>query len=142
MVAVAPLLRSFQLYMEKAAQPAAPRKWRTLKNPAMSAAAVNLLTVFSELGFQDKAKAQHALQCGLASLNMPQPVTIDGDWITRTDDALRTLRQCTPKDRSLVVEAMLVAALSDERISEQEGEILRAFCGLLECPLPLVLRNH
>jgi len=136
------LLRSFQLYMEKAAQPGAPRKWRTLKNPAMSAAAANLLTVFTELGFKDKAKAEHALKCGLASLDMPQPAILNDDWITRTDDALQTLRQCTPIDRGLVVEAMLIAAQSDERISAQESEILRAFCGLLECPLPLVLQNQ
>ena len=108
----------------------------------MSAAAANLLTVFTELGFKDTAKAEHALKCGLASLDMPQPSILNGDWITRTDDALQTLRQCTPKDRGLVVEAMLIAAQSDERISEQESEILRAFCGLLECPLPPLLLNH
>ena len=137
------LLRVFDNYINTARAPAQRRRWLSLDDPKMQQAAAELLQVFALLGHDDDASAQDALETGLAhlgaTLTQPSPAK---DWAASCDAALATLLHCTPKDRQIVVRALISTTLHDGRISLAESELLRAFCGILECPLPPLLAAH
>lgn len=61
--------------------------------------------------------------CGLGQLN----------------DALRQLAQVAPKHQRRLVDACAAAISADGRVNVEEGELLRAVCDVLDCPLPPLL---
>lgn len=129
------LLRVLRNYIRHVANPGKPRKWKALRDPAMSSAAAALLTAFSENTNSNPAKdnqnpAAHGEQSAAASSTA---------WFQAIDSALLQLEDCLPHDRERVVAALMNAALDDGHISQPESELLRAICTILECPLPPVL---
>jgi hypothetical protein len=47
-----------------------------------------------------------------------------------------------PRDREAIIRALIAAALHDNHVSVAESELLRAFCAVLDCPLPPLLAAH
>jgi len=133
------LLRVFRSYMRHAANPGKPRKWKSLRDPAMQTAAAELLAVFTENGQSNPAAAHRALQRGVKILGVHPPAVRMGGWIDAADAALLELEDCIPADRQRVITALMEAALDDGSISQPESELLRGICAILECPLPPVI---
>ena len=110
----------------------------------MQNAAADLLYVFAEETAAGNADTTIILQRAFATLDipvkMPRPVRGNaGDWVKQADAALLQLRDCTPRARQKLIQALMGIALHDGHISHPESELLRAFCALLDCPLPPVL---
>ena len=138
------LLRIYQHYIQLAANPATRRKWQTLQDDSMQAAAVKLLHVFAR---QTGTSADVVDALVQSELNLSVAVTgtvaetdaAAGNWVEQTDSALARLQNCTPPGRQKLIRALIAAALHDGRISQAESELLRAICAILECPLPPIL---
>ena len=134
------LLRNFQGYMRNAAEPGIRQRWKNLSAPHMIAAAATLLAIFARHGNADTEAADKALRLGLHTLGQPaaEPVAA-ADWIKTADTALNSLKHCTPNGRQQVLRALLVTAMADGEIRQREAELLRAFCMMLDIPLPPIL---
>jgi Zn-dependent protease with chaperone function len=55
------------------------------------------------------------------------------------DTALRELAQTAPKLRARLVDACAACICADASVSLEEGELLRAVCDMLNCPMPPLL---
>ncbi|MDP6436679.1 MAG: M48 family metallopeptidase [Gammaproteobacteria bacterium] len=134
------LLRMIGGYLARAGHPATGHRWRQLSNPRMRAAAAALLNIYARRGHRDEATAAAAYSAGAGLLGVEAGLPdAPADWVRAADTALDELRNCVPKDRQTIIEALLAAALLDGQISRAESELLRAVCALLECPMPPVL---
>jgi hypothetical protein len=137
------LLRIYQNYIRAAQQPAARVRWRNLDDPEVQKAAVTLLRIYAELGHHDSAVAAAAMEAGLLRLGLAaEAQPLPEHWALEADAALESLRCCIPKDREIVIKSLIAAALHDQHISAAESELLRAFCAVLECPMPPILAAH
>jgi len=59
--------------------------------------------------------------------------------LSKVGEALDKLRLVTPKLKRQVVEARAACVIADREITIREGEILRAVCDSLDCPVPPLL---
>ena len=59
--------------------------------------------------------------------------------LKRLDKALSRLAALKPRFRKGLVEACAEAIIHDRRIRPVEGELLRAVCDALDCPMPPLL---
>ena len=55
------------------------------------------------------------------------------------DTALDSLRALQAPAKQLVIEGLVRCIAHDNWLAPEEAELLRAICGVLECPLPPVL---
>lgn len=60
----------------------------------------------------------------------------------KLDEALQTLRQTAPKLRARLVDATAACICSDSAVTIEEGELLRAVCDMLDCPMPPLLAGQ
>jgi Zn-dependent protease with chaperone function/tellurite resistance protein len=134
------LLRIFQGYMQASAAPAAGQRWRNLGERKMISAATLLLKIFTSQTNLDEAAATQALNRGMMELgSSPTEIELPENWVATADQILDKLRSCTPRARQKIVKALVAAALHDGQITQAESELLRAFCMMLDCPLPPIL---
>jgi Zn-dependent protease with chaperone function len=59
--------------------------------------------------------------------------------VSALDTALRELAQTAPKLRARLVDACAACICADASVSLEEGELLRAVCDMLDCPMPPLL---
>jgi Zn-dependent protease with chaperone function len=137
------LLRIFTGYVNAARRPAANR-WKNLANRKMTAATVLLLQIFAAKTNSDDERAAAAFDAGLKELGELRIAyrTLQGDWGNAADNALLTLADCTPRGREKIVRALLATALHDKRLGRREGELMRAFCMMLGCPVPPLIYEN
>jgi hypothetical protein len=69
----------------------------------------------------------------------PAQIDLPENWVATADQTLDKLRSCTPRARQKIVKALMASALHDGHITQAESELLRAFCMMLDCPLPPIL---
>ena len=62
--------------------------------------------------------------------------------VGQLDEALRELRQTAPKLRARLVDACAACICADLAVSVEEGELLRAICDMLNCPMPPLLAGQ
>ena len=62
--------------------------------------------------------------------------------VGQLDEALRELRHGTPKLRARLVDACAACICADRTVSVEEGELLRAVCDMLNCPMPPLLAGQ
>ncbi|MGY6587391.1 MAG: M48 family metallopeptidase [Wenzhouxiangella sp.] len=69
----------------------------------------------------------------------PAPLeAIPADWPARLDKALAGLDKLRPGDKERLLKAMVAVVQFDDQVITAELELLRAICGLLHIPLPVV----
>jgi hypothetical protein len=56
--------------------------------------------------------------------------------IDSLDDALEKLARVAPKERARLVDACAACICADADINVAEGELLRAICDIIDCPMP------
>jgi hypothetical protein len=62
--------------------------------------------------------------------------------LEKLDQALRQLAQAAPKVRARLVDACAGCISADGKVSVGEGELLRAICDMLDCPMPPLLAGQ
>jgi hypothetical protein len=62
--------------------------------------------------------------------------------VGKLDEALRDLSQSAPKLRARLVDASAACICADQSVSVEEGELLRAVCDMLDCPMPPLLAGQ
>ncbi|WP_395787457.1 M48 family metallopeptidase [Aquimonas sp.] len=121
--------------------PSARARARLLKLNDCADAAADLLAVLAWYGHDSEATARRAYLSALHAA-LPQqarPYMTPANWQHRLDQALPKLDRIDPAGKRLLLEAMVVAITHDQRVSLEEGELLRTVCAYLRCPLPPVL---
>jgi Zn-dependent protease with chaperone function len=103
-------------------------------------AALAVMAVLARHGHDDPASAQAAFAAGLEQMpgesRGPFPET--ADWVATLDAALPRLDRLKPSAKETFVRALATVALHDRRVRPAELELLRAVCGLIHVPLPLL----
>jgi len=100
-----------------------------------------LQAVFSTLaahGTGDESQARRAFEMGMQHLlprHRPSYQPIPG-WPGALDRALKCLDQLLPAAKEQLVEALVKTIALDQRLTLEEGELLRAICAAIHCPLP------
>jgi len=100
-----------------------------------------VFAVLARHGARDDEQARRAYEAGIAPLlprERPAWNVIE-DWVPVFDAALDSLRALQPVAKQLLVEGLVRTIAHDNWLEPEEAELLRAICGVLECPLPPVL---
>ncbi len=114
------------------------RRARAVRLDAATAEVQILFATLAVHGHAGEAAAQEAFQRGIARLGLRQPLRYRNQpgWAAGLDRALRCLDGLAPADKARLVEALGATVVHDGRVTVAEGELLRATCAVLHCPLP------
>ena len=107
----------------------------------MRDAALTLLAAVSAAGNDDPAAAQHAFATAAAHL-MPGasvPFTPPPEAWRALDAGWDALNSLDPRNKQVLVEALVIAVSDDGVLRPAEAELLRTACAMLRCPLPPLL---
>jgi Zn-dependent protease with chaperone function len=113
----------------------------TLKLVQAQDALGQLLAVLAHAGHSEESEARRAWTQGMHralpghSTRFP---TLQ-NWSLVLDTALPRLDRLDPLSKELLLESMLVTIRHDGVITIEEGDLLRAVCSVLHCPLPPLL---
>jgi Zn-dependent protease with chaperone function len=89
---------------------------------------------------QDNADGAYAAAAERAPVDNLEPVLArDQLQLKDLDQSLSRLAALKPRFRKGLVEACAAAIVHDQRIRPAEGELLRAVCDALDCPMPPLL---
>ena len=100
-----------------------------------------LFVTLAQLGAHDDQSARIAYEAGMSSLfpmRRPQYQHMN-DWPERLSAALPRLESLHPFAKKAVIEALVKAIVSDDVMTVEESELLRAVCALMHCPLPMLV---
>jgi hypothetical protein len=61
------------------------------------------------------------------------------EWQGKLSAALPRLVQMHPFAKKAVIEGLVKTVANDEMLMDEEAELLRPVCALLQCPLPVML---
>jgi Zn-dependent protease with chaperone function len=100
-----------------------------------------LFVTLAQLGAHDDQSARVAYEAGMSSLfpmRRPEYSHLP-DWPERLSAALPRLESLHPFAKKAVIEALVKAIASDDVMTVEESELLRAVCALMHCPLPVLV---
>lgn len=100
--------------------------------------------LLSTLAYASQHDDDAAFQAGVKYLS-EVPVELlprEACSVGQLDAALRELRQAAPKLRARLVDATAACICADMDVSVEEGELLRAICDMLNCPMPPLLAGQ
>jgi Zn-dependent protease with chaperone function len=101
-------------------------------------------TLLSTLAYASQHDDEVAFQAGVKHLS-EVPVELlprETCGVGELDAALRELRHAAPKLRARLVDACSACICADQSVSVEEGELLRAICDMLNCPMPPLLAGQ
>lgn len=133
--------------IERTRRPGRPagRGRRKLNHARQREALRVLFAALAVFGHDNANEARSSWAAGLARLDpqlaadLPEELPVrpgEDGWQARVDQALDVLLPLKPLARRRIVEALGVTAMHDGWLSVAESELLRAVCGVLDCPLP------
>jgi Zn-dependent protease with chaperone function len=100
-----------------------------------------LFVTLAQLGAHDDNSARMAYEAGMSSvfpMRRP-PYQHLYEWPKRLSDALPRLEDLHPFAKKAVIEGLVKTIVSDDLMTVEEAELLRAVCALMHCPLPLLV---
>jgi Zn-dependent protease with chaperone function len=118
---------------------AAPHGDATLFGEAASVRA--LLAILAYHGTDDPKSASAAYSAGL-SIALPGVDAAAAHvekWPRALGDALRRLSDLQPLEKKRLIDGLSRCVSHDDKLSIEEGELLRTVCAVLNCPLPPIL---
>ena len=135
--------RLFNRQVIEALDPSRHRASGRRKLHALRSEVGDLLAVLARHGHEDAGAAQRAFVAAMAGLFQGEAARYapPADWVGALDRALPALDALDLTGKQLLIEAVVVAASHDGRISVAESELLRTVCGLLHLPLPPMLEG-
>lgn len=102
--------------------------------------ATDLMAILASYGHaEDPAGAQGAFAAGMSELEgqVPAMPPVAG-WAGRIDKLLSRLDTLRPASKHALVVALLRCAAHDEKVVDDELDLLRVICAVLHVPLPLM----
>ena len=130
-------------HLEQAISPAVDQKGNRVSKKMARDAAVNLIRIIADQGHDTDAERNAAFTVG---------TRIFGDWagnpeiqissdqtVEKLNEALNTLSCINAAGRQSLIEAVIETVAHDGELTVMEGELLRAVCASLDCPLPPLL---
>jgi Zn-dependent protease with chaperone function len=132
------LTRLVGSYLLDAAAPGARSRSGRAAVRAVEDAALTLLAVVAAAGNPDPAQAQRAFEAAVARLlpGRTVPYVPPGDAWQALDAGWEPLNSLNPRNKQVLVEALVAAVSADGVLTAEEAELLRTACALLRCPLP------
>ena len=133
------LAKLLETLLSDAMAPAAPHGTLTLEDVVSELGL--LFAVFAQIGAPDERAAREAYEVGMAVV-LPRerpayaPVS---EWQGQLSAALPRLMQMHPFAKKAVIEGLVKTVANDELLTDEEAELLRTVCALLQCPLPVML---
>lgn len=96
-----------------------------------------LLSALALVAGEDDGVREQALRAGLRQLDDYRgPDTLHRESFVQLNDALDRLVAAAPRVKRQVVDACSHTVLADDKVTLDEGELLRAVAATLNCPLP------
>ena len=103
-----------------------------------------LFAILAAQGAGEDSLARRAYEAGIAVVlkeNQP-PYREVADWPRELGDALARLATLRPIAKKVLIEGLVRCIAHDQKLSLEEGELLRTVCAVLHCPLPPILATH
>jgi Zn-dependent protease with chaperone function len=103
-----------------------------------------LFAILAAQGAGEDTLARRAYEAGIAVVlkeNQP-PYREVADWPRELGDALARLATLRPIAKKGLIEGLVRCIAHDQKLSIEEGELLRTVCAVLHCPLPPILATH
>jgi hypothetical protein len=103
-----------------------------------------LFAILAAQGADEDALARRAYEAGIAVVlkeNQP-PYREVTEWPRELGDALARLATLRPTAKKVLIEGLVRCIAHDQKLSLEEGELLRTVCAVLHCPLPPILATH
>ena len=100
-----------------------------------------LFAILARQGTGDDARARQAYEAGL-SVVLPGHRSSLGEvaqWPKALADSLARLSNLRPIAKKELIEGLVRCIAHDQRLSVEEGELLRTICAVLHCPMPPLL---
>jgi Zn-dependent protease with chaperone function len=105
------------------------------------AAIHSLFAILAAQGTGDDARARRAYEAGISVVlpeHRPAYEQI-GQWPKVLADSLARLANLRPFAKKVLIEGLVRCIAHDQKLSVEEGELLRTVCSVLHCPLPPLL---
>jgi len=132
-------------HLEQAISPAVDQKGNRVSKKAARRAAVDLIRIVADEGHESDAQKNAAYAAGMR---------VFGDWagdaetaipaeqtVEKLNEALNTLSRINAAGRESLIQAVTETVAHDGTLTSVEGELLRAVCASLDCPLPPIISN-
>jgi len=100
-----------------------------------------LFATFAQIGAPDEQAARAAYEVGISvvfPMRRPSFAAVP-DWQSKLSTALPRLKLMHPFAKKAVIEGLVKTVANDEMLMDEEAELLRTVCALLQCPLPPIL---
>jgi hypothetical protein len=100
-----------------------------------------LFAILAAQGTGDDARARRAYEAGI-SVVLPEhrPSFREvAQWPKALGDSLARLTSLRPFAKKVLIEGLVHCIAHDQKLSVEEGELLRTVCAVLHCPLPPIL---
>ncbi|NKB56456.1 MAG: M48 family metalloprotease [Alphaproteobacteria bacterium] len=119
----------------------APPKSRYANARQAKEETATLLSAMAYAGHQNQKERTEAFQAAASTLKIADIQLIGNTdiLVSNLDRSLQKLEQLTPWAKVELLKACAICAGYDERASHAELELLRAFSGVLDCPMPPVI---
>jgi Zn-dependent protease with chaperone function len=97
-----------------------------------------VLSLLAREGHADEEAARAAFDAGMRAYGDPGRALLPPEecQLPAFDAALRLLGRAPPEVKRRVVVACAACIVADEQVTVREGELLRAICDVLGCPMP------
>ena len=100
-----------------------------------------LFVILAIQGTGEDARARRAYEAGI-SVVLPEhrpPFREVAQWPRALGDSLARLTNLRPFAKKVLIEGLVHCIAHDQKLSVEEGELLRTVCAVLHCPLPPIL---
>ncbi|AKC86145.1 M48 family metallopeptidase [Pseudoxanthomonas suwonensis] len=138
------LSRLLQVQVREALDPSRHTRFGRNKATGVRAEFATLLAVVAEAGHPGAPmQAQRAYLAGLQRV-LPRdhlPYAPPAEGVQALDAVWEPLDRLAPPAKEMLVEALVHAVSSDQKVSVAEAELLRTVCAVLHCPLPALLER-
>ncbi|MGD2129495.1 MAG: M48 family metallopeptidase [Lysobacterales bacterium] len=102
--------------------------------------ALEVMSILARHGNTEPEATGAAFGAGLKELGLDPATRMPevADWVAALDRALPKLDRLAPSEKQSLVSALAAITLQDGRAEPVELELLRAICGLIHVPLPIL----
>jgi len=130
-------------HLEQAISPAVDQKGNRVSKSAARTAAVSLIRIVADQGHDDAAAREAAFAAGVSVFGgwagEQQSITDEEQTVATLNQSLDVLRLINSSGRQSLIQAVTKTVSHDGKLTITEGELLRAICASLDCPLPPIL---
>jgi Zn-dependent protease with chaperone function len=100
-----------------------------------------LFTILAAQGTGDDAGARRAYEAGISVVLPERHPAYEqiAQWPRALADSLARLASLRPFAKKVLIEGLVRCIAHDQKLSVEEGELLRTVCSVLHCPLPPIL---